>query len=431
MNGWLRVGLMCILSIGILQAEVEWHGFVAQHGAFRLQQPQDAMLLRTRWRLNSEYSNDNVYGYAALDVMNDLTHRTGTLVDLKMAYIDIYGKYLDWRIGKQQVVWGKADGYFINDIVNPLDLSYFLVQDFDDIRMATTLVKGILHYGNHSLETLFIPEFKPTKLLFTGDWGFARPDSVALDLTQINPLSPISSLTIPLNYQQDVDGIYSLRQAEWGAKFNTFFMGTDLSLIYLKIREDRPVYYKTLILGPNYLPTGINLVPRHPWLRFYGFNFARPLGLWVLRGEGGYFPKRYFDSAAMETVTTAGGIVAKPFWQGMLGVDYQLTSHIDIAGQYIHEQIEDYEPGIQSDEQTNIATLMVKGHITNETISPLLLLLYNFEDESYLSRLMLDWSYSDNLTLTLGIDLLGGKAESLFGRFDRNDNFYCKISYSF
>lgn len=439
MKQWQRVGLVLLLTLGGLQAEVEWHGFLMQHTAFRIRSPQDAMLLRTRWRLNSEYSGDDIYGYASFDVLNDLTRNSETKIDLKMAYIDLYGKYLDWRIGKQQVVWGKADGYFINDIVNPLDLSYFLLQDFDDIRMATTIVKAKLHAGNHSFETLFIPDFKPTRLLFTGDWGFARPDSVTFYLNQLNPVLPKLPLTIPLNYKEDIQGAYSLRKAEWGFKLNTFLLGTDLSLIYLKIREDRPVYRKSAMMGmmtvqPGVtvpVPTQINLQPTHPWLQFYGFNFSRPVGMWVFRGEGGYFPKRYFDSASMQAMMNSGGIVEKPFWQGMLGVEYQLTSNLDLSVQAIHEQIEDYAAGIQTDERTKIGTLMLRGHFVNETVSPLFLMLYNFEDKSYLSRLLLDWSYSDNFTLAVGVDLLGGKSDTIFGRFDRNDNVHFKIVYSF
>ncbi len=433
------IGLILLVTIGILQAEVEWHGFLMQHSAFRLQSPQDAMLLRTRWRLNGEYSRDNLFGYASLDVMNDLTRQEATIIDLKMAYIDLYGERLDWRIGKQQVVWGKADGYFINDIVNPLDLSYFLLQDFEDIRMATTLVKAKWHTGNHSLETVFIPEFKPTKLLFSGNWGFARPDSVTFDLSQFNAALPAMPLTLPLYYETDIQGEYSLRKAEWGFKLNTFLFGTDLSLIYLKMREDRPVYRKTvemetMTIAPGVtipVPTQLILQPTHPWLKFYGFNFSRPFGMWVLRGEGGYFPKRYFDSASMSALQNSNGVVAKPFWQGMLGLEYQLTASIDLSVQAIHEQIEKYTAGIQTDKQTNIGTLMLRGHFANETLSPLCLMLYNFEDKSYLSRLLVEWNYADNLVLAAGIDLLGGKADTIFGRFDRNDNVYFKIVYSF
>jgi len=49
-------------------------------------------------------------------------------------YLDLYFKKFDIRVGKQQIVWGKADGVFITDIVSPLNLTEFLLPDFDEIR---------------------------------------------------------------------------------------------------------------------------------------------------------------------------------------------------------------------------------------------------------------------------------------------------------
>ena len=45
-------------------------------------------------------------------------------------------------LGKQQVVWGKADGVFITDIVSPLNLTEFLLPDFDEIRTGGDCYKS-------------------------------------------------------------------------------------------------------------------------------------------------------------------------------------------------------------------------------------------------------------------------------------------------
>jgi len=101
-----------------------------------------------------------------LDITNDIGDSATTIPNLREAYIDIYGNWLDLRLGKQQVVWGKTDGYFINDIVNPLDLSYFILQDFDDIRMydydaqrevapRQPLARDAVHPGIQADETAF------------------------------------------------------------------------------------------------------------------------------------------------------------------------------------------------------------------------------------------------------------------------------------
>jgi len=416
--------LMCLNKP--LQGQVTLRGFVLNQDMFRAREATDAMLIRNRLRLNAELSGDNVAAYASLDITNDITDSTTTIPNLREVYLDIYSNWLDLRIGKQQVVWGKPDGYFINDIVNPLDLSYFLLQEFDDIRMATTMLNAKLHRGNHSLEMLFIPEFKPINLLFEGDWGYERPDSIDVP----DPASSYSegTMTVPINYQGDSDVKPSLKNAEYGFKFNTFIFGTDLALIYLRSREDRPVYFTQMFLTTSGI--SMNLTPTHPWQSFFGLNFSRPWGAFVFRGEGGYYPERHFNTEN-QTYLSDGMIIAKPFTQLMLGADYQLSSSLDLSIQAINERILDFEEGIQNDENVMIGTLMLRGHFVNETVSPLFFLLNNFEDKSSLLRLSVDWNYADNFTVTAGADFLSGDADTIFGMYANNDNVYLKLRYSF
>jgi len=428
--------IFMIVLVGLIlfepaYSEVEFHGFFRSHNAFRLKDPNDAMLLRNRLRLNSELRGDNIYGYASVDFLNDAVAESRTNLNLRELYLDIYGSWVDFRIGRQQVVWGKADGYFINDIVNPLDLSYFLLQDFDDIRMATTMLNTKLHHGNHSLEILVIPEFKPMKMALTGDWAFQRPDSLYVSPWMDTHGQPVFMM-VPMNYQEEMTPINSIKNFEYGFKFNTFLVGTDLSFIYLKVREDKPIMKKEIkpVMTQTGLSGIVNLTPTHPWINFYGLNFSRPVGTFVFRGEGGYYPNRYFDTRDMTKIND-GLLVKKPFLQGMVGVDYQLTGEIDIGVQAIRERILNYDDNLMDDELNSIGSLMLRGRFANETILPLWLTLYNITNESYLSRIAVDWKYSDSFTITTGFDILGGDSDTIFGQFDRNDNVYLKLVYNF
>ena len=430
MKRGLLIFIIAIFVIGLTQvayADLEFHGFLRSHNAFRLADPNDAMLLRNRLRLNSEVWGDNVYGFASVDFLNDVVTGNQTSLNLREAFLDIYSNLVDFRIGKQQVVWGKADGYFINDIVNPLDLSLFLLQDFDDIRMATTMLNTKIHHGNHSLEFLIIPEFKPMTIDFDGNWAFYRPDSFEVAMTL--SIGQIAT-SLPINYQDDILPQNSLKDMEYGLKFNTFLLGTDISLIYLKAREDQPKMSKTIEFSNTGFPSSVNLTPSHPWFTFYGMNFSRPAGMFVFRGEGGYYPKRFFDTMDQSAMVD-GFLIEKPFLQGMIGADYQLTGDITVAVQAIQERIPDYTEAILSDETTTLGSFLLNGNFANQTIAPMWLTLYNFSNDSYLSRIMVDWKYSDSFTITIGTDILGGDDDTTFGQFGKNDNAYLKLKYNY
>ncbi len=60
---------------------------------------------------------------------------------LREAYLDFrwdfFGSNL-LRLGKQQVVWGKADFFRLQDIINPVDFGqHFFIEPFEDTRIPT------------------------------------------------------------------------------------------------------------------------------------------------------------------------------------------------------------------------------------------------------------------------------------------------------
>ena len=54
---------------------------------------------------------------------------------LREFYLDAEWGDNYWRIGKQQVVWGQADGIKVLDVVNPQSFREFILDDFDDSRI--------------------------------------------------------------------------------------------------------------------------------------------------------------------------------------------------------------------------------------------------------------------------------------------------------
>ena len=48
----------------------------------------------------------------------------------------------DWKIGKQQVVWGEADGLKLLDVINPQNFREFILDDFDDSRIPLWMINA-------------------------------------------------------------------------------------------------------------------------------------------------------------------------------------------------------------------------------------------------------------------------------------------------
>ena len=111
----------------LLLGQLDFSGYYQSWTTIRAKEDYDFMLLRNRLRFDASFDQGPLTGYLSLDVKNDrLNLGIESEITLREAYVDLYFNRADFRIGKQQVVWGKADGLFINDIVCPLDMRMFL-----------------------------------------------------------------------------------------------------------------------------------------------------------------------------------------------------------------------------------------------------------------------------------------------------------------
>ncbi len=434
-----------LLLIWSLNAQPQFGGFIQNWTAYNLNGENDVFLLRNRFRLNSTISGDWARAYASIDFNDESQTATPQQeFGIRELYVDLYFDKLDLRLGKQQVIWGKADGVFINDIVNPLDLRYFLMQDFDDIRQGSVMIKAKAFINSWGLEGLFIPKFESWQFAEPGSpWEFYRPAGMVIELDSVN--------SVPVAYKwsgQDMPES-TLKNGELGIKLSGFAFGTDLSLLYLNSFQDSPISrieIDSFYVDPS---TGIPdsgalfLIPYFEKTTMFGFNFSRPVGGLVVRGEIGYFDDYHFNLQPAFTPELMQQIIAginpemknvatSDYVQAMVGFDISGPWGSSISTQYIRKQIMDYDPAILSnDEIEEMLTLMISGTFWNEEGSAKWLTLYDNNNDSGLSRLMLGYKIADAVLLEAGVDILWGKPESFIGQFADNDNAYLKIIYSF
>jgi hypothetical protein len=414
------------LMLGVsLQAQMEFSGFYQNWMAVRAAEENDIMLIRNRVRLDGNLYGETVGGYFSIDIRNDGTSGEYDFeTSFREAYVDLFFSNVEFRLGKQQVVWGKADGVFINDIVCPLDMSMFLLQDFDNIRMGLPMAKANLYLGNWTLEGLWIPKFEPWQFAEAGsDWEFTLsvpPDTVLVSMEELWVPNAIhlNDEILPIGIQEN---------SEYGLRLSTFLLGADISLLYLDGYADHPSIQvvDTTITGSP-IPTQIDtyLSPTYYRSPMYGLNFSRPVFTTVIRGELGYFGDRRFSNVNMQNFTS-------DYFSGMMGLDFTGPLGSSISFQAIHRQIMDYKSGMVDDETEQMATATISGSFLRETVIASVLGLADVNEDAGLGRLDISYAWSDALRISLGGFLLWGNEDTLFGQFDVNDNIYLKIKYSF
>ena len=409
----LEVVFCCVLN-GIVRADgLAIRGFMRQYNSFSLH--EDRELFRRNWlRLDLEYAPDEARFFASLDFVNENLSGENVLEEtLREAYIEFPLGPVDWTIGKQQTVWGKADGTFITDVVNPFDLRRnFLVFDFPDMRIGLNSVKATYYYNDTTLEVGWIPTFVPFKLAPPGaPWALSLPE---LPL----PIIQIDDPALPDN---------SLSHSETGLRLLTRWRGYDITLNYLYVWDDLALLDKQIVEDPIAGP-GLVITPRFHRVHVPGYSLVNAFGSYVVRSEGALFLKRAFDTTDPEE---EGFFVEKPFLNFMVGADYRIDENWLLLGQYIQGVILGGNGDIELDRLQTAMTLRLSGRLADRELKPSIFWYFNFDDGDFWLWPEVSYKILDGLNGVVGFHLFEGSAQSLYGQFDGNDYAFFKLQYSF
>ncbi len=406
--------LMLLASTFSLFAQsIDFSGYVRNYSGMLVGNgSNDFVILQNTFNLNIEKNFTN----SAFKVNPMLYHDYADSITFRLreAYLDLYLDNFDIRVGKQQIVWGKADGVFITDIVSPKNLFQFLLPEFDEIRIGVEGAKFDYYIGNNTLELVWLPIFTPTE--------YANPNSV-WTAQQSFPMNPT------FNYSKSNVNA-TLENSEIFAKFSALTEYIDFEIMGGYMWDDDPTMLSSFVPDGT---GGNNLVisPEYKRLSLAGGSFSTTLGPIVLRGEGAYYFGKYFNTT---NPSTNQGVIQKDYIHYMLGTDFNLFD-VNFSIQFIQKIIMNYEDIIVSTplfnyEYSNMMTFLARYSMLNETLDLELFSYYDFEFGDALIRPRMLYDYSDSINLQLGANIFTG-TEGMFGQYNKNDMIYGKIIYSF
>lgn len=309
------------------------------------------------------------YGKAYADIkFEDLKDNDD--VYLREAYIDMYLDKWDFRVGKQIVVWGRADGVNPTDNINPRDMSLYTF-DEDESRMANFMLKANYNFYPFTLEFIAVPSYEEGQF------------PIAYDYTD-----------------------YEDREA-YALKFSYEYSFIDGSFSYYNGYGKQP--------GLVFADGEIAFKPYKE--QVFGWDFATTLGKYGFRNEFAY---KYREDEVEAYV---------PFSEldYIVGIDKNLTEDISLILQYSFKYIIDFEESYgellkknyiissQTKEIQSSVIFRLTWELMHETLSLENLTNYNFDTEELFTRFKGDYDIRDSFTISAGFDLYEGKDDTLFG----------------
>ena len=408
-----------ILLFALLYAAISTHaqtdeesiwrikGFVDTYHAMRTDEPNNLMSSRTRVR--GEIGRD--FGQSSLFVSLNATYnailkeRTG--FELREAYLDHTENHWGLRAERQLVIWGAADGLRIADLVSPLDMTEFLAQDYDDIRMPVNALRLFVFNDKVRVEAIAVPAFE----------GYVLPVDAS------NPWSVLPTGS-PLPVVWNDTGsrpAFHLSNFEYGGRLSVTLPGVDFSLSGLYTWNKMPV----IQYAPS--PTEITVSPQYYRMGFVGGDISKPLGQFVLRGEAAYNIDKHF-SYKPETMRQPQQGFRSLNW--LVGVDWYAPSEWMLSAQFSTENIFGYEDCIMQERNNMLATLNVSKKLFNSTLQLSDFTYFDVSNKGWFSRFAADYALSDQIHLLAGFDWFGGD-KGIFGIYKNNSEVWVKAKYSF
>ena len=310
-------------------------------------------------------------------------------------------------IGKQQVVWGKADGLKVLDVVNPQSFREFILGDVEDSRIPLWIVNyewQIDH--NSSLQFLWIPD----------QTMHSFPDKEATYAFTTPRLVPRTPTGIPVVIKPTNRPSRTFADADMGLRWSAFLGGWDLTVNYLYHYDDFPVLYQRLSITTA--GTTIFIEPTYERSHLLGGTFSNSFGDLSIRGEVGYSFNRYF------LTTKAGdtdGIAKNDEFSHVLGFDWFGFNDSLLSVQLFQSIIPGAPSGITRPAMDSTLTFLAQKKFFNDTLKVEALILKNLNDNDKLMRPKITYDWQDDVKVWVGADIFYGDKKGLFGQFDNND----------
>ncbi len=330
-------------------------------------------------------------------------------VELRECYIDFKIKNHYLTAGKQQVVWGKADGLKILDVVNPSNFREFLLDDFDNSRIPLWSVKTDIDLRKIKVQLVWIPDQTYHDI--------PNPGATFYPGAFFSPALP--GITVVNNRLIKPDRIF--KDADAGFRVSAFIKGWDVTLNYLYMYDDFPVAETSFSNDP--VPA-IIVSPLYKRLHMAGGTFSNSFGKFSVRGEWGFFIDKYFSAA---DAAKPAGLFKSTQLLCVAGFDYSGLSNSLISVQVFEDYIFKNTPVINRDRAETYLSLLANRSFKNETITAEIIGVQNIHSGCGFIRPSVKYQYKSNIFLKLGADLFYGPGNDFLGQFHQTNRVIAGI----
>lgn len=417
--------LVLILAVSVAGArasaaqDLEFHGFLQGNYSARVAtssstDPKGDFLLgdhRLQLELDSVSDSGAVSFLAKVDLFHDAVAGEADL-DVREAYLTFEGDHADIRVGRQILTWGVGDLVFINDVFTKDWTALIAGRPLQYLKVGSDGANLNLYLGHLSAQVVAIPFFTPDRLP-TGE-----------RLVAYNPLPGVALETRTPDQTVENTEVAGRLYGYLG-RFDTAFY------VYRGFWHSPPGLEPDP--DPDPAPGNAGAVQFYPSLSIYGASAQTTLATGVLSAEFGFYDSR--DDRDGRNPGIENSQV-----RGLIGFQLPFGDELTLTGQYYVKRMLDGEAYLET-----LPSGLPERATTRHNITGRLTRTFDYQtyqlsvfawvspnEDDYYVNPELRYTVSDEAWLAVGANLFGGATDhTFFGQFDRNDNVYTTLRYTF
>jgi hypothetical protein len=332
-------------------------------------------------------------------------------------YVELTWPNAEVRLGASRVVWGRLDEFQPTDVVNPIDLSKFLLEGRSEARLAVGLARARFFLpGSTTVEAIAVPGFRPGR--------FDQLDE---------PSSPFNLRATEPRFTERDEPAFGRDTLQGGARLTATTGRMEWgSTLYRGLRGLPIETARVSPAGPGTighpLPTFVETYTRFTMV---GGDFESVRGSWGIRGEVAYFIRDELQSSALVRGVRGQSV------DGGIGVDrkagdYRLAANVLVS----HRAASDDDLAVAVDEDTLHGTdvtfvAAADRSFARETRTLRVFAVNNPAKGTTFLRAIGAVNLRDNVWVELSGGLFAGTAADTIGRLANRDFFYARLKVYF
>lgn len=406
----------------LAQDGVKWSGFFNEEIAYTTGEPGHWSRAVSRFQLNGQGSFAGLKYKISARVDADPVYMSSDFYPdkvqddqqhdffLRENYVDFSASGLDFRVGRQQIVWGEVVGLFFADVVSARDMREFILPSFDILRIPQWAARAEYFEGDFHAEAIWIPVQSVDEI---GEFGADFYPAGRIGEALAGPNVRFASQDEPS---------HSLSNSAWGLRMNTLVGGWDLAAFYYRSFSTTPAFHRE-VQGADTVFT-----PRHARIWQVGSTLSKDFGDFVLRAEAVYTNGQAYN---VTTLTDADGVQKRNSFDYVLSFDFSLPRDTRLNLQAFQRIVSGDEDDIAPRTDGFGGSVLLSTKIT-PAWEPQILWIQSFSGGAdRLIRPRLNWYVRRNTTLAFGADIFAGPRERFFGNFANRDRVYTELRYDF